>query len=68
MELANAVEPVQHGRIYIEKINGPFIDQLRRTPAECEAGLDVALATAALWLHERGTYVKFTEAGAALFA
>jgi hypothetical protein len=25
MELANAFEPVQDGRIYIEKINGPFI-------------------------------------------
>jgi hypothetical protein len=24
MELANAVEPVQDGRIHIEKINSPF--------------------------------------------
>ena len=24
IELANAFEPVQDGRIYIEKINGPF--------------------------------------------
>jgi len=29
MELANAFEPVQDGRIYIEKINGPFIYQLK---------------------------------------
>jgi hypothetical protein len=34
MELANAVEPVQDGRIHIEKINGPFIYQLKGTPAE----------------------------------
>jgi len=25
MELAHAFEPVQDGRIYIEKINGPFL-------------------------------------------
>ena len=25
VELANAFEPVQDGRIYIEKINGPFL-------------------------------------------
>jgi hypothetical protein len=34
VELANAVEPVQDGRIYIEKINGPFLYQLKGTPAE----------------------------------
>jgi len=33
-ELANAVEPVQDGRIHIEKINGPFLYQLKGTPAE----------------------------------
>jgi hypothetical protein len=33
MELANAVEPVQDGRIYIEKINGPLLFQLKGTPA-----------------------------------
>jgi hypothetical protein len=25
LELASAFEPVQDGRIYIEKINGPFL-------------------------------------------
>jgi hypothetical protein len=28
----------------------------------------LAIAKGWLWLHESGTYVKFTEAGAALFA
>lgn len=28
MELAHAFEPVQDDRIYIEKINGPFLFQL----------------------------------------
>lgn len=68
MELANAVEPVQDGRIYIEKINWPFLSVLKGTPAEYKAGLDVAIANGWLWLHESGTYVKLTEAGAALFA
>jgi hypothetical protein len=68
VELANAFEPVQEGRIYIEKINGPFLYQLKGTPAEYKAGLDRAIANGWLWLHESGTFVKFTEAGAALFA
>ena len=68
MELASAFEPVQDGRIYIEKINGPFLYQHKGTPAEYKAGLDRAIANGWLWLHESGTYVKFTEAGAALFA
>jgi hypothetical protein len=68
VELANAFEPVQDGRIYIEKINEPFLYQLKGTPAEYKAGLDRAIAKGWLWLHESGTYVKFTEAGVALFA
>ena len=68
MELANAFEPVQDGRIYIEKINEPFLYQLKGTPVEYKAGLERAIANGWLWLHESGTYVKFTEAGAALFA
>jgi hypothetical protein len=44
MQLANAVEPVQDGRIYIEKIKGPFLFQLKGTPAEYKAGLERAIA------------------------
>jgi hypothetical protein len=68
IELANAFEPIQDGRIYIEKINGPFLFVLKATPAEYKAGLDHAIAKGWLVLHESGTYVRFTEAGAALFA
>ena len=68
VELANAVEPVQDGRIHIEKINGPFLFQLKGTPAEYKAGLDLAIAKGWLVLHESGTFVKFTQAGADLFA
>jgi hypothetical protein len=68
LELANAFEPVQDGRIYIEKINGPFIYELKGTPAEYKVGLDLAIANGWLWLYESGAYVKLTEAGAAIFA
>jgi hypothetical protein len=68
MEIANQVEPVQDGRIHIEKINGPFLFQLKGTPAEYKAGLDLAIAKGWLVMHESGTFVKFTEAGAELFA
>jgi hypothetical protein len=37
VELPNAAEPVQDGRIHVEKINGPFLFQLKGTPAEYEA-------------------------------
>jgi hypothetical protein len=39
VEIANTIEPVQDGRIYIEKINAPFLYRDRGTPAEYGAGL-----------------------------
>ena len=68
VELANAFEPIQDGRIYIEKINGPFLYEMKGTPAEYKAGLDYAIAKGWLILQESGTFVKFTEAGVAVFA
>jgi hypothetical protein len=68
MEHARAFEPIQDGRIYIERINGPFLFQDRGTPAEYGAGLKLAIERGWLWLHESGTYVKLTEAGAQLLA
>jgi hypothetical protein len=68
LEIANAVEPIQNGRIHIEKINGPFLFQEGGSPADYGAGIKLAIARAWLWMHESGTYVKFTPAGADLFA
>jgi hypothetical protein len=68
VEIANAVEVGQDGRIYIEKINAPMLFQLKATPAEYKAGLDRAIEKGWLELHESGTFVKFTQAGADLFA
>jgi hypothetical protein len=68
LEIANTVEAIQDGRIHIEKINGPFLFKEGGTPAEYRAGLELAIARGWLWKHESGTYVKFTQAGAELFA
>jgi hypothetical protein len=68
VEIANTVETAQDGRIHIEKINGPMLFQLKATPAEYKAGLDRAIANGWLVLHESGTFVRFTQAGADLFA
>ena len=68
LEIANAVEAVQDGRIHIEKINGPFLFKEGGTPEEYGAALDYAIAKGWLRKHESGTYVKFTQAGADLFA
>ena len=32
MEIANAVEAVQDGRIFIELVNGPFLFEYKRQP------------------------------------
>jgi hypothetical protein len=68
VELATTAEPVQDGRIYIELINASFLCKLKATPAEYKAGLDRAIANGWLWLHESGTFVRITEASAALLA
>jgi len=68
IEIANSIEAVQDGRIYIEKINEPFLFDLRATPAEYSAGLKLAIDNGWLTLDRSGTFVKFTQAGADLFA
>ena len=68
LEIAGTVEPVQDGRIYIEKINGPFVLEHGVKPADYGAGLNLAIERGLLWKHESGTYVKFTHAGAEMFA
>jgi hypothetical protein len=68
IEIANSVEAIQEGRIHIEKINGPFLFEFMGSPAEYGAGLKLAIERGWLWKHESGTYVKFTQAGAELFA
>ena len=68
LEIANSVGAVQDGRIHIEKINAPFLYKERGSPAEYKAGLDLAIARGWVTMHESGTDVRFTQAGADLFA
>jgi hypothetical protein len=69
MEHAHAFEPIQDGRIYIEKINGPFLFSDKGTPAEYSvAGLKLATERGWLNVHESGTFVRLTQSGADLFA
>jgi hypothetical protein len=67
VEIANATEAVQDGRIYIERVNGPFLEQ-GGTPDQYRAALARAIKLGWLSLHESGTYVKYTPAGAEIFA
>ena len=57
MEIAKGVGPVQDGRMLI---NWPFLHDLKGSPAEYKAGLDLAIARGRLWKHESCTYVKLT--------
>jgi hypothetical protein len=68
IEIANSIEPVQDGRIHIEKINWPFLRDFHGSPDEYAAGIDRAIANDWLSMHESGTYVRFTQTGADLFA
>jgi hypothetical protein len=68
MEIANSIEPARDGRIFIELTNGPFLFEHRRNPVEYGAGVKLAIERGWLWLHESGTYIKLTQAGADLFA
>jgi hypothetical protein len=68
VEIANSVEAVQDGRIHIELLNGPFLFDLKATPAEYTAGLKLAIKRGWLEMHESGTFVRFTQAGAEIFA
>ena len=58
LEIANATEAIQDGRIHIEKINAPMLFKEGASPAEYGAGLRYAIDKGWLWLHESGTFVS----------
>jgi hypothetical protein len=68
IEIANSVEAVQDGRIYIELINYPMLFEFKASPAEYWAGLQFAREAGWLDYDRSGTFVRFTQAGADLFA
>jgi hypothetical protein len=67
VEIANDIEAVQIGRIYIERVNEPFL-LAGGSGNDFRAGIERADVLGWLFRHESGTYVRFTDSGAALFA
>jgi hypothetical protein len=63
LELAANVPAVQDGRIYIERINAPFLFTLKAKGSEFRAGLRYAIERGWLELHESGTYVRLLTPG-----
>jgi hypothetical protein len=68
IEIANGVEAVQDGRIHIEKVNAPFLSGLKGTPDQYKSGIKHAIERGWIVMHESGTFIRFTQAGADLFA
>ena len=58
VEIANGVEAVQDGRIFIERVNEPFL-AAGGSGEQFRAGIERAIALGWLWRHESGTYVRF---------
>lgn len=63
IELAKTIGAVQDGRIHIEKINAPFLYNLKATGPEFGAGIKHAVERGWLELHESGTYVRLKTSG-----
>ncbi|MBM7483301.1 hypothetical protein ACVWWI_003383 [Bradyrhizobium sp. USDA 3686] len=68
VQLAAGIEPVQDGRIHIEKVNYPFLYTLKGSGAEFGAGIRRAVEKGWLELHESGTYVRLLTPGEDLLA
>jgi hypothetical protein len=68
LEIANATEPAQDGRIYIELVNAAFLKAGGGTAKQFRVGIQRAVEKGWTVRHESGTYVKFTPSGAELFA
>ena len=66
IQLAASIEPVQDGRILIEKINAPFLFSLGGKGSEFGAGIRHAVEKGWLDLHESGTYVRLLTPGESL--
>jgi hypothetical protein len=61
IEIANGVEAVQDGRIFIERVNGPFLFEVQGTPDQYLAGLNYAIERGWIVKHESGTFIRFTQ-------
>jgi hypothetical protein len=67
LEIANTIEPVQDGRIHIEKISAPFLARRRRRPNTAQPSITQS-CRAGYGSTRAGPSCAFTPAGADLFA
>ncbi|WP_234685299.1 hypothetical protein [Bradyrhizobium monzae] len=67
IELAASVPAVQDGRIYIERINAPFLFTLEASGPEFGAGLRYAIEQGWLDLQESGSFVRLMAPSASPF-
>ncbi|WBL78795.1 hypothetical protein I3J27_38700 [Bradyrhizobium xenonodulans] len=65
VELAKSIQAVQDGRIYIEKINAPFLSKsgCKATGPKFGTGIRYAIEQGWFELHESGTYVRLLSGG-----
>ena len=68
IEIASGAEAVQDGRIHVEKVNVPFLYEIKGTPDQYRAGIALAIERGWIVMHESGTFFRFTQAGADMFA
>ncbi|MDA9545029.1 hypothetical protein ACM43_11205 [Bradyrhizobium sp. CCBAU 45321] len=57
VDIANGIQPVQDGRVFIELVNVPFLKQ-GGTGEQFSAAVALAQERGWLELHESGTYVR----------
>jgi hypothetical protein len=65
IEIVNGVEAVQDGRIHIEKTDGMFLYEAGGTPMQSGTGIRNAIERGWIVVHEYGSCILFTQAGAA---
>jgi hypothetical protein len=68
MQICREVEPVQDGRLHIEKINYRFLFRDKGSAAEYKAGLALLVERKCIEVHESGTYVRILAADDSLLA
>ena len=66
IEIADEVEAVQDGRVYIERVNAHSSRPAAMVTASAPVSRTPSLGW--LWRHESGTYLNFTNSGAEPFA
>jgi hypothetical protein len=68
VEIANTIEAVQDGRIHIGKVNGPMLFEHKASRRNTGQGLVWRFGAGGSNWTRSGTFVRFTQAGADLFA